>query len=192
MLTNENMYDIMNIQENKTRGLISYGLSTDPKTISRKRGFYMEKLFTVEDIATMTSLTTRTIRNYLKEGTLKGRKIGGQWRFTEEDIKMFMDSGNFSTEIVEKNKQDVVDFIDGVNTDYGGEIQACAIIDLYHEADVAGKKRDKLISFINEEGGKPEPSFMRFTYDYIEKEQKGRITLFASPNYLIEALKILQ
>ena len=53
----------------------------------------MEKLYTVEDIANMTSTTSRTIRNYLKDGLLKGKKIGGQWRFTEEDIKNFMDSG---------------------------------------------------------------------------------------------------
>ena len=58
----------------------------------------MEKLFTVEDIATMTSLTSRTIRNYLKDGILKGRKIGGQWRFTEEEIKNFMDNSNYTEE----------------------------------------------------------------------------------------------
>ena len=152
----------------------------------------MEKLFTVEDIAKMASMTTRTIRNYLKEGTLEGRKIGGQWRFTEEDIKKFMESGNVSKEITEKNKQDVIDFIDGVNTDYTGEIQVCAIVDLYHEASAVEAKRDKLLAFINTEGNELNPNYMRFTYEYIENEQKGRITLFAPPNYLIEALKILQ
>jgi excisionase family DNA binding protein len=43
-----------------------------------------EKMYTVEDIAQITSMTARTIRNYLKDGTLKGRKIGGQWRFTQK------------------------------------------------------------------------------------------------------------
>ena len=32
-------------------------------------------------------MTSRTIRNYLKDGTLTGQKIGVQWRFTEEEIK---------------------------------------------------------------------------------------------------------
>ena len=152
----------------------------------------MEKLFTVEDIAKMASMTTRTIRNYLREGKLEGRKIGGQWRFTEEDIGKFMDSGNVSKEITEKSKQDVVDFIDGVNTDYTGEIQVCSIIDLYHEASVLEAKRDKLHAFFNTESNELKPNFMRFTYEYIANEQKGRITLFAPPNYLIEVLKILQ
>ena len=42
----------------------------------------LQKLYSVEEIAQMTSVTTRTIRNYLRNGILKGRKIGGQWRFS--------------------------------------------------------------------------------------------------------------
>lgn len=45
------------------------------------------KLYTVEDVANRTGLTDRTIRNYLKDGKLKGKKIGGQWRFTVDDIE---------------------------------------------------------------------------------------------------------
>ena len=152
----------------------------------------MEKLFTVEDIAKMASMTTRTIRNYLKDGILEGRKIGGQWRFTEEDIKKFMDSGNVTKDFADKIKQDVLDFIDGVNTDYTGEIQVCAIIDLYHDKSVAEGKRDKIVAFINSEKGNDlVPNYMRYLYEYIESEQKGRITLFAPPSYLAEALKLL-
>lgn len=46
-----------------------------------------EKLYTVADVAEVTGLTSRTIRNYLKDGTLRGQKIGVQWRFTEEEIR---------------------------------------------------------------------------------------------------------
>jgi len=153
----------------------------------------MEKLFTVEDIATMTSVTTRTIRNYLKDGILQGRKIGGQWRFTEEDVKSFMDSSNVTKDFSDRIKQDVLDFLDGVNTDCAGEVQVCAIIDLYHEQSVANEKRDKVVAFINSDKGNAlVPNYMRFQYDYVESEQKGRITLFAPPNYLTEALKLLE
>ena len=153
----------------------------------------MEKLFTVEDIAKMTSMTTRTIRNYLKDGILEGRKIGGQWRFTEENIKKFMDSGSVTKDFAVKIKQDVLDFIDGVNTDYTGEIQVCAIIDLYQEKGVVEEKKNKTVEFINsDKNNSLSSNYMRFQYEYIESEQKGRITLFAPPNYLIEALNILK
>lgn len=51
-----------------------------------------EKLYTVEDVAQITGLTLRTIRNYLKDGRLKGRRIGVQWRFTAEDIQALFDA----------------------------------------------------------------------------------------------------
>jgi len=38
-----------------------------------------QKLYTVADVAELTGLTSRTIRNYLKDGTLRRRKIGVQW-----------------------------------------------------------------------------------------------------------------
>ena len=38
----------------------------------------LEKLFTIADIAEMTSLSDRSIRNYLRNGLLTGQKVGGQ------------------------------------------------------------------------------------------------------------------
>ncbi len=46
-----------------------------------------EKLYTVADVAKVTGMTSRTIRNYLKDGTLTGQKIGVQWRFTEDEVR---------------------------------------------------------------------------------------------------------
>ncbi len=46
-----------------------------------------EKLYTAEDVAQITGLTLRTIRNYIKNGRLKGHRVGVQWRFTEADIQ---------------------------------------------------------------------------------------------------------
>lgn len=51
-----------------------------------------EKLYTAEDVAEITGLTLRTIRNYIKDGRLTGRRIGVQWRFTEADIQALFDS----------------------------------------------------------------------------------------------------
>lgn len=153
----------------------------------------MEKLYTVEEIATMTSMTTRTIRNYIKDGLLKGRKIGGQWRFTEEDIKNLMDNGTYREEYLNTLKQYVLDFIDGVNTfaDNIGEIQTCSIVDLYQEKEVVKNKQDKLMEFINSNKD-TKGNYMSFSSNYIESESKTRIVIFANPKFLIEALKILE
>ncbi len=53
----------------------------------------MEKLYTVEEVAELASVTGRTIRNYLKSGRLVGRKIGGQWRFPENEVQRLLNGG---------------------------------------------------------------------------------------------------
>lgn len=45
-----------------------------------------QKYYTGKEVAEMLGVTTRTIRNYLKEGKLKGTKFGGRWNFTQADI----------------------------------------------------------------------------------------------------------
>lgn len=53
----------------------------------------IEKLYTVEEVAELASVTGRTIRNYLKSGRLVGRKIGGQWRFPESEVQRLLTGG---------------------------------------------------------------------------------------------------
>lgn len=152
----------------------------------------MEKLYTVEDIANMTGLTTRTIRNYLKDGSLEGRKIGGQWRFTMKDIEKFFNKGSVAKDMIEHGKEQVIDFIDGVNTDMSGEMQICTIADYYCASkEIAKEMSDKLMTVINNnddviKGG------AKYSYDYIEKEFKARFILFGNPSFIIETLKMFE
>ncbi len=46
----------------------------------------MKNYLTIEDIANEMQVTTRTIRNYLREGKLKGEKVDGRWRFSNENL----------------------------------------------------------------------------------------------------------
>ncbi len=150
-----------------------------------------EKLYSVEDVATMASLTSRTIRNYLKDGSLKGKKIGGQWRFTTEDVNQLFDNSSFSKEIRDTRKQDVLDFIDGVSTDFQSTIQICTIVDYYCESLVEAKNMcDTLMSVINDQENKF--STAKFSYEFYEDESKARFTLFGTPDYIIKTLELLK
>lgn len=150
-----------------------------------------EKLYTVEDIANMTSLTSRTIRNYLKDGSLQGKKIGGQWRFTIEDIKRLFDNSSFSKEITDNKKQEVLDFIEGINTDIQGKVQVCTIADYYFDEQNEAKQLcDKLISIFNNPDNKF--NMAKFSYEIIDKENKARFTLFGPPDYIIKMLESIK
>ena len=43
--------------------------------------------FTVPQIAELAGVHTLTVQNHLKDGTLKGKKLGGQWRIYREAIE---------------------------------------------------------------------------------------------------------
>ena len=42
-------------------------------------------LYSVTELSEKLNVTTVTIRNYLKQGKLKGKKVMGRWLILEED-----------------------------------------------------------------------------------------------------------
>lgn len=149
-----------------------------------------EELYTVDDIAQMTMLTSRTIRNYLKDGLLTGRKIGGQWRFTKKDVENLFNNHVVEEEIKDHRRQEVMDFINGVNTDIDGEIQLCTIADYYcNDKQTAMNLSSRFSEIISAQKA---PTTHRFHYEYIDKEQKARYTFFGTPMYIKETVNILE
>lgn len=69
-----------------------------------------EKYYTLSDIAKFTKLTDRTIRNYLANGTLKGHKVGGQWRFSQEDVKALFSNDKFEDDMKIKTEKNILSY----------------------------------------------------------------------------------
>lgn len=59
----------------------------------------IEKYYTLNEIADKIGIPTRTLREKLKNGTLRARKIAGKWRTSETDLKAFIEAApaNFPT-----------------------------------------------------------------------------------------------
>lgn len=49
-----------------------------------------EKIYTVEEVATMLHFKPNTIRLWLESGKLHGLKVGWQWRIRECDLQEFV------------------------------------------------------------------------------------------------------
>ncbi len=47
-------------------------------------------VYTVKELAELFEVTIRTVQIYIKDGKLKGQKIGGKWYFTEETLQAFV------------------------------------------------------------------------------------------------------
>jgi len=49
--------------------------------------------YNVDELVEILKVSSFTIREYLKAGKLKGRKIARMWLITEEELKNFMEKG---------------------------------------------------------------------------------------------------
>lgn len=97
----------------------------------------MEKYYTVDDVAEMTGLTSRTIRTYIADGRLTGLRLGKQWRFSEADIaKLYRTPGD-----EEQQNDEVAAAATAFNTEPHNTLSACIIVDC---ADLSNDALDDL------------------------------------------------
>ena len=52
------------------------------------------RVYTVPDLVKLFKLNPQSVRSYLKDGRLKGRKVGTKWLVTEESIREFLNGSN--------------------------------------------------------------------------------------------------
>jgi len=48
-----------------------------------------DRLLTLREAAEVLRLSTRTLREYVQRGEVKGRIIGGRWRFRRAELEAF-------------------------------------------------------------------------------------------------------
>ena len=69
-------------------------IETREKTAARKaeNAAKLEniRLYTLTELEPILGVTHRTLQTYIKDGRLKGVKIGGKWKITEETLKKFI------------------------------------------------------------------------------------------------------
>ena len=61
------------------------------------------QLLTLKEAAEMLRLSTRTVREYVQRGEIKGRLIGGRWRFKRADLDAFFENAPSEWDFAGKN-----------------------------------------------------------------------------------------
>jgi len=52
----------------------------------------VEKYYSTEDIAEILGFKEKTVREWLRTGKLKGKKVGRLWRVKESDLEEFINN----------------------------------------------------------------------------------------------------
>jgi len=62
-----------------------------------------KEYYMMKDLLEMLPLTNRTICQYLREGRIRGKKLGIKWYVSNIDLERFLDSGSRdSVKIIKK------------------------------------------------------------------------------------------
>ena len=147
----------------------------------------MEKLFTVDNIAEMTGLTSRTIRNYIADGRLKGRKIGSQWRFTEADIEaLFSASGVKAAEPQEAGRSEAADFLRIRKRD---SIAVCAVVDYPTDDEEASKAVLQMLEAAAEDYDDDE---LQIVYEWLLEVSAARFTFIGDIDAVSKMIKVIR
>ena len=90
--------------------------------------------YNINQVAMITGLTTRTLRNHLKLGILKGEKIDGNWSFTEEELEAYIADPNIRQAIASRQHAVIYDFL---ADEYKKANRICTILDFPVSAEEA-------------------------------------------------------
>ena len=47
------------------------------------------KIYSIRELSEALDVTPLTLRNYINQGKLKGRKVGGRWYVSEDSLREF-------------------------------------------------------------------------------------------------------
>jgi excisionase family DNA binding protein len=62
-----------------------------------------ERFLTLPEAAEMLRLSTRTVREYVKRGEIRGKIIGKRWRFRRADLDAFFENAPSNWDFAGKN-----------------------------------------------------------------------------------------
>ena len=108
----------------------------------------MNEIYTIEDVAAMTGLSTRTVRSYLSSGQLEGETVDGAWRFTPEQFGAFLGQDMVRQSVQAKANGKIYDFLLAGRRK---ESAACLIWDWPAEGgEEENRLRERLMEAVNE------------------------------------------
>lgn len=140
----------------------------------------MENYYTINQVATMTGLTARTIRNYLKSGLISGEKINGIWMFSAEEFCEMLSNPAIKPSIQAKSNAVIYDFI---ADDRKKVNKICTVLDLCAEDNEAEEISQFFCNTINSY-----PDAGDFSFKFEKHGRNVRVILTGTEETVMEIL----
>ena len=138
-----------------------------------------EKIYSVDEIATILDLHPKTVRRFVREGKLKARKIGRAWKISQEQFKEYA-HGELKQE---KTREPVVNY-----QDMEKRITVSAVIEITgQDPEEATRISNSLLAMLNSK----DPEWGKARYDFIYDPETGktRYILYGTPRFISAVMK---
>ena len=135
-----------------------------------------DTLYSVDEVAEILHLHPRTVRIYLNEGKLAGRKIGKEWRISRAALNSFLGDEGVNPEVEESSGR--------------AALHVSAVIDLpARDREQATRLSNTILAALKGKG--PEYSAVRFDFIYYEDERKARCVFWGDPVFIGNLLLLI-
>ena len=131
-------------------------------------------LFSAEQVAELLNLHVKTIRRYLRDGRLKAKRIGKEYRVTRADLEAFAGELRPTEKAVPRTRH----------------VIASSIVDV----DAIGPRESERVTTMmmaSLNGRKGEPDFPRVDTIYYPEQARLRVTITASPMVSCELIRMI-
>ena len=143
-----------------------------------------DRYYTLQEVAKMAKLTDRTLRNYLVSGQLQGTKVGGQWRFTKDDIIRLFSNDDYYMYRKGSGENKIRKYINN-ELEFQSDSSACLIVDLKkYEKEAAKTLVTKLRALENDDDVKEKVTL-------VDDDNNMRIMVIASFEFVSKVIEIV-
>ena len=139
----------------------------------------MDRNYSLNDLALMTGFTTRTLRNYIKQGLLNGEKQNGVWQFTADEIDRFFREPFVKEGLRIKQNSTIFDFMANRNKT---QKRSCVILDIPSSV----KKGNEISAFFCDKINDVEDVMFNYSWD----NGTCRVILTGVADSVAEVMKI--
>ena len=141
-------------------------------------------MYTADQVAEILNLHPKTVRRFIRQGKLKARKIGKQWRVLESDLQFFLGHENPAA------TEDDTLSSGSINEEAKQKIQVSAIVDIYvNNKDESIRIANSIFAALNCKD--PEYGNTRCDHIYFEDEGKARFILWGGIKFIRDLLTCL-
>ena len=151
------------------------------------------KTYKVDEVADILNVSVKTIRRYIYSGKIAANKIGGQWRISQENIDLYLESISNQSLCCDTSPS-TDDFCIFMDTDYFSSedpLQLCTIIDFYsNDLEEISHMSTILQRVVTEDGihdGKAQ-----YNYIFDKPLNRARFVLWGSATFIEKAAKLIK